>query len=161
MIFMLLDFLEKRKRNTPYIEIILCTKTILDLLIFIMFFISLGIKFTKVYNDDDEFYSDDGSNYKNSTIVADKYNQIFYLESLLFALTSVKVLSFLKLNDQIKLFFSSIETGIIIFAKYSIFFIVILMGYACIAQILWGPYIDQFNTFGGSFLQILLFTMGN
>jgi hypothetical protein len=93
-------------------------------------------------------------------MVADYYNEIFYYESLLFAGISIKFLNFIKLNDTIKLFFSSLEVGIIVFAKYCLFLTVILLGYACVGHILWGRYISEFGSFSNSFVQILLFTGG-
>ncbi len=69
-------------------------------------------------------------------------------------------MNFLKLDDTIKLYFNCFETGLIVFLKYSIFFSSILLGYACIALILYGSYLTEFATLSNSFIQVLLFSVG-
>lgn len=160
MFFLVVEFFEKKESMISFIRTLATSKFFLNMLIFILYMISFIIKLAYCYKDDATYFNIEGTKYIDTYSVSSWYNQIFFIESLLFAAISIKILTFLRLNDHIKLFFSSIEMGITIFAKYSIFFIVILLGYACIGQILWGPYINQSSTFGGSFVTILLFTMG-
>jgi hypothetical protein len=160
MFLLVVEILAKRAEYARDLKEALSSKMLLSLFIFFLYVISFSIKLTYCYQEDSDIYSTNGNTYIDTYSISGYYNQIYFYESLLFAAVSIKILYFLVLNDYVKLFFSSIELGIGIFVKYSIFFLVILLGYSCIAHILWGPYIKEFNTFGDSFLQILLFTMG-
>jgi hypothetical protein len=164
LIFMIIEFVKSYKdksEGSNFYDAIVNTKTILTLFIFFMYAVSFFLKLTKCYNDETKFLNINADVYIDSLDISDSYNTIFYYESLIFAAVSIKILTFLRLNDHIKLFFTSIESAITVFIKYSFFFITILLGYSCIAYILWGPYITDFKSFGNSFLQILLFSMGN
>jgi hypothetical protein len=134
--------------------------TALNLTIFIFYSISFALKLTYCFNNEKDYFDINGDEFKYTYSIASYYNQVFYFESLLFASVVIKIFTFLKLNDKIKLYFSSIELGMTIFVKYSIFFVTIFIGYACIANIIWGPYLEEFAIVGDSFLIILLFTMG-
>lgn len=158
---MIIEIYENRRNYVKnFSESISHAKLVLTVAIFVLYSISFFVKLTKCYYNEADFLRLDGSEYIDTYSIASMYNQVYYIESLLFAAVSIKILNFLRLNDYIRLFFSSIESSLFLFLKYSIFFIVILIGYACIAHILWGPYITDFATFGGSFIQVLLFTMG-
>lgn len=167
LVFMFVDYFQKAKKEDqsdensfPLITHFLSAKTFLNLFIFILYVISFAFKFQHCYKSEDDYYNIDGTNYIDTYSLASYYNEVFYYESLLSAAVMTKILTFLRLNDNVKLFFTSIEMGLSIFVKYFSFFIVILVIYACIALMLWGPYIDNFDSFGQSFLQILFFTMG-
>ncbi len=153
------EILEKRNKYKNIYEVFE-SKMLLTLLIFLLYFTSFVIKLTTCYKNEEDYIIADGMTYIDTYSISGWFEQVYFVESLLFAIVFVKILNFLRLNDYIKLFFSSIESGLGIFCKYAIFFIVILMGYACIAEIIWGPYVDDFSSFGKSFLQMLLFTMG-
>jgi hypothetical protein len=164
LIFMIIEIVRASNNKTEgnhLYDAIVNTKTFLNLFIFFLYSISFFMKLQKCYNDDSLFLKIDADEYVDSHDISDSYNKVFYYESLIFAAVSIKILSFLRLNDHVKLFFASIESGITIFVKYSFFFLVLILGYTCIAYILWGPYITDFNSFGNSFMQILTFTMGN
>jgi hypothetical protein len=167
LLFMVVDYYQKAKKDEqteensfPFLNHFLSAKTCLNLFIFILYIISFAFKFQHCYKSEDDYFNIEGTNYKDTFSLASFYNEVFYYESLLSAAVMIKILTFLRLNDHIKLFFASIEMGISIFVKYCVFFIVILLIYACIAHMLWGPYIDEFGSFGEAFLQILFFTMG-
>lgn len=159
MFFMAVEIHENRKKYSDFTDA-LNSSIFVTLFIFILYTVSFVIKLTYCYNDEAAFYIANGSTYVDTYSVANYYNVVFFIESLLFSAVSIKLLGFLKFIDYIKLFYSSMENGLIIFFKYSIFFLSILLGYACIAHILWGPYISDFSTFQNSFLNILLFTIG-
>jgi hypothetical protein len=167
LVFMFVDYYQKAKKEEqtdensfPLLNHFLTAKTYLNLFIFILYIISFSFKFQHCYKSEDDYFNIQGTNYRDTYSLATFYNDVFYYESLLSAAVMIKILTFLRLNDNIKLFFASIEMGLSIFVKYFTFFIVILLIYACIALMLWGPYIDDFSSFGKSFLQILFFTMG-
>ena len=73
----------------------------------------------------------------------------------------MKIIDFLRLNDYVKLFFDSVDLGLMTYCKYILFVIPIITGYSIAGHIVWGPCIFGFNTFMGSFIQILLFMVGN
>jgi hypothetical protein len=91
-----------------------------------------------------------------------KYFAISYLlESVLFFLSSVKLTLFLKFSESVKFFYTSLEAGIKSFIQYSFFFLLIILGYAVVLHIIWGPYIDSFYNFSDVFIMTLLLSMGN
>jgi hypothetical protein len=169
IIMMIAEFRQKYFRSIDYgvnvnvdsiLEYILTPKTCLNLFIFIMYLISFAYKLLYCSNNEKDFYNEKGTTYKDSYSVATYYNQIFYFECLLFFGVVLKILTFLTLNDYIRFFAQTVQMGIIIYVKYLILIVTIFVGYACIAHIIWGPYLDSFNSVSDSFLQVLLMTMG-
>jgi hypothetical protein len=165
LVFMVMEYRRNADKQVKshreyYLDNLFSNKTCLNLFIFILFMICFVTKLVYCYNDEKDYLDLTKVQYKDSYSVASKYNQVFYLESFLFAAVSLKILAFLKLNSHIKLYFTSLELAISVFFKYSIFFVMIMLGYASIGYIIWGPYIEEFGSIGDSFLQILLFTMG-
>jgi hypothetical protein len=164
---MITEFRQKYLRSIDYglsvdsiLEYIFTPKTALNLFIFLMYLVCFIYKLMYCYNNAVDFYSEKGTFYKDSYSVANYYSQIFYFECLLFGGVVLKILTFLTLNDHINFVAQSVQMGILIYVKYCIFFFIILIGYACIAHIIWGPFLDQYSTLEDSFLQMLLMTMG-
>lgn len=87
---------EKPKLN----DIIFNSKTFLNLFIFFMFCISFFYKLTKCFNNPSDF-SNENLNLIDTFSVASAYNRVFYYESLIFAAVSIKILTFLRLNDYV------------------------------------------------------------
>lgn len=169
IMMMITEFRQKYFRSIDYgvnvnldsiLEYILTPKTCLNLFIFIMYIISFIYKLSYCNGNEKDFYDENAKTYKDSFSVAIYYNQIFYYECLLFFGVVLKILTFLTLNDHIRFFAQTVQMGIIIYVKYLVIVIIIFVGYACIAHIIWGPYLDTFNSVSDSFLQILLMTMG-
>ena len=130
---------------------------ILNLAILFLYVLSFIVKSIFITpSSETSFYSP--NKFVDSYVVADYYNYVFYIECLLNAVVFVKILNFLKLNDYIKLFYVSIFIGMEIMFKYFIFVLLILLGFSSIAHILWGPFLTKYSTFGGSFLNMLLFS---
>ena len=88
------------------------------------------------------------------------YNQIFFIESILFAGICIKVLDFLRINDYVKLFFSSVNLGFSLFIKFMITIVCSLLILTVVSHILWGPFMKEFVNINNSLNQILLFTIG-
>ena len=167
LVIMVFGYIEQAKNEDigkSALEILLkystMSSTVLNLVIFILYAISFAIKLIYCFNNDDEYFDQLGNKYIDTMSISKYYNIVFYFECLLFASVVIKFFTFLRLNDHIKLFFNSIEMGISIFVKYAIFFVIIMLGYACIGNIIWGPYVEEFGTIGDAFLNILLLTMG-
>jgi hypothetical protein len=93
-------------------------------------------------------------------MVSYQFNNIFFIESLLFAAVSLKILDFLQLNDYIKLFFNSIDLGFSRFSKYMLIITCVYLFYASICMIVWGPFIEEYSSFGNAFIQLFLMSMG-
>ncbi len=136
------------------------SSTVLNLVIFILYVISFAIKMIYCFNNEDDYFDQKGDIYKDTMSISKYYNTVFNYECLLFASVILKFMTFLRLNDHIKLFFNSIEMGISIFVKYALFFVIILLGFTCIGNIIWGPYVEEFGSITDTFLNILLLTMG-
>ncbi len=92
--------------------------------------------------------------------LADGYRLIYIYESIFFSLVSIKILVFLKLNKNFGMIYSTIESAVLIFLKYSLFYFIFLIGYSIFFYILYGPYIIEFSNLKSSIVQILLFTVG-
>ena len=132
---------------------------LINLSIVILYIIAFSIKLAFLNGDNVNFFNT--NKYVNTYNIANYYNQVYYIECLLLIIVFHKILNFLKLYDYVRLFYASIFVGFITIAKYFIFIVFILLGYTSIAHILWGPFIEDYRSFGDSFLSILLFTAGN
>lgn len=139
---------------------ILNVKNFLTLFTIMLFIISLFYRLIYLSFNEDEILKGNGDTYVDMFYVASIYNTVYLIECLLFAAVSLKLLIFLKLNDYIRLFYTTIENGFISFIKYSLFFLVIIAGYTVISYIIWGPYLSEYATFGSAFIQVLMLTMG-
>ena len=93
-------------------------------------------------------------------MISNSYNNVFFVESFLFTIVSLKIIDFFQLNDYIKLFFSSIDIAFIRYIKYMIFIVALFSIYAAICLIIFGPFSADFDTFGEAFIKLLLISMG-
>jgi len=159
MFLMGIDIYEKHKQNIKFVDAFFVPKTYLNLSLLIIYCFTFVTKFAYCNKSEKEFFKD-GKSYTDSFSLAENYEILFMLDSINFLLILIKFLSVFKLNTKIGLLYLINESAIIIFSKYLIFFIPVLIGFASVSQILWGEYLSNFETFGKSFLQILLFTAG-
>ena len=83
------------------------------------------------------------------------------MEALLFFATSLKIIDFLRMNDYVKLFFDSVDYGVITYVKYMIAIIPTSLSFAIVAHIIWGPFYSDFLTIPNAYIQILLISIGN
>lgn len=129
---------------------------------FTIFIFGLGLFFRIFFlNYSTVYFLRNRNNFIDTFKIASVYNQNYFYESLLFFLISLKVTIFLKLNDYIRLFYSTLESGMISFVKYSFFFLLIIFGYTIVSYQIWGPYMEGFSTIEDAFQMTLLFSMGN
>jgi len=140
---------------------ILNPKNVLTVFCILLFIISLFYRLIYLSFNENEILRGNGLIYVDTNYVASIYTTVYLIECLLFAAVSLKLLIFLKLNDYVRLFYTSIENAFISFIKYSLFFLVVITGYTVISYIIWGPYINEYSTFGSAFVQNLMLTMGN
>lgn len=149
-----------KNRKSPNLkEIIFSPSNYLLIFIFIIYVVSFLIKF--IYcNNEDKLYSITSTTYLDTYTLALWFNRVFFVESLLFAAVSVKLLNFFKFIDYINLFYSVIIRSCKILSKFALFYTAILVVFACIATITWGPYSQDYDNLGSSFLNILLLTIG-
>lgn len=82
------------------------------------------------------------------------------LECFLLILLTIKFVKFTQLFKVSTLLFSSIAKTLSMFFQFIILAIIALLGLAAIARIIWGSYLDEYRTFGLSYISILLFTSG-
>jgi hypothetical protein len=83
------------------------------------------------------------------------------MEALVFAATSFKIIDFLRINDYIKLFFQTVDVGVTTNVMYMILILPSFLFFSIVAHIMWGPYHYEFSSVSNSYIQILLFSLGN
>lgn len=157
---MVFEIKQNYETKNNLIEAILNTKNLLTLSSIILFFIAFFIRMTKLTLDESFLMKQNGEKYIDTYSISNVHGEVFLIECLLFAAVSVKLCLFLKLNDYIRFFYSTLERGLISFLKYSLFFLLIITGYTIISYIIWGSNVKEFSSFGSAFIQILLFSMG-
>jgi len=158
--FFIIQFFELRKKiiENGCIKALVDLGFYFNLLIIIIYFISLHKKTQKFhFLVDNIFHNVDLLDFN---LLIEEYKLVFILESIFFCLISIKFLVFLKLNKNFGQVYSTIESAINIFVKYSIFYFIFIIGYAILFYILFGPYLLEFSDLRSSIVQILLFTMG-
>jgi len=160
-VIMIFEIKQNYSSTDDLYESILCVKNILTLFTILLFIISLFDRLIYLSSKEDKIMESKGMNYVDTYYMSSIYNTVYLIECLLFSAVSLKLLIFLKLNDYIKLFYTTIENGFLAFIKYSLFFLGIILGYTFISYIIWGPYLKDFSTFGSTFIQVLMLTMGN
>lgn len=98
--------------------------------------------------------------YKDAYELAQMTEYSIYLECVLLIFITIRLLMFFKLTNIMTLLFSVFNLSFPMFIQYIIPIIVLLFGFAVIAEIIWSPYMTSFKTFGASFLSVILFTCG-
>jgi hypothetical protein len=126
----------------------------------LIFTINTYFKLTFFSQDKNSLYFPNKDKYIDTFWMGDYYNQIFFIESLQFVNISVKILDFLKMNDYIRLFQMSFDLGYIMFLKYALIVIYIILNLTVVSHIIWGPFSMQFVSFSKALNNLLLFTVG-
>ena len=160
LLFFLVIDIKNKIQTSVELEDILTLKQILTIFILVLYLASFIIKILYLNQDPGYFYNHNANSYIDTYTLGYYYNQIYFIESVLFEGVSLKLLDFLILNDNIKLFFDCINIGIKSFFKYCILLMTIYIGYATIAFILYGPFLDDFSTFQGSLSRMLMMSIG-
>jgi hypothetical protein len=135
-------------------------KNILNILTIVFFVVSLFFRIVNLNTKTISLLEKKDEDFIDSYFISWSYNVSYLIESLLFFLSSIKLTLFLKISDYINLFYTTLNKGILSFIQYSFFFLLILFGYTIVAHIIWGPYIDGFQSLSDSFIMTLLFSMG-
>lgn len=131
---------------------------VLICLLFVLFIVSFALKFKYLHKSDTYFFSDFLVSYTDSYKISRMYRYIHFLESIFLIVLIIKALSFCQLISLATLLFSSIGNTLLMFFQFLIVLLCCLFALSSIAEIVWGPYLDEFKTFGLSFISILLFT---
>lgn len=156
---MLVEIRQRFKMSNNLLSSVFTLKNLLNIFIIFLFGVSLLIR-VFFLNYSTMYFLENRDKIIDTFTISSIYNINYIYESLLFFLISIKVTIFLKLNDHIRLFFSTLENGMISFVKYSFFFMLILFGYTIVSYQIWGPYMEGFSTLTNSFQLTLLFSMG-
>jgi len=157
---MIYEIKQNRELTKDLKSSILDIKNILTVFTIILFIVSLFYRLVYLSSNEAYILSGNGYTYVDTYFIAGVYRTVYLLECLLAAAISVKLLIFLKLNDYIRLFYTTIENGFVSFARYSLFFIVIIFGYTVISHIIWGPFLKDYASLGTAFIQVLMLSMG-
>lgn len=83
---------------------------------------------------------------------------MLYLESIFLLILLIKAFTFAQLINITTLFFSSIGHTLAMFFQFLILLLCVFFALTSVAEIIWGSYLDEFKTFGLSFISILLFS---
>ncbi len=159
-VLMIFEIKQNFKLTKNIKESILDVKTILTFCIILLFFISILDRIIFLSFNKDVFLQP-GEIYYDTYYNAYSYTWIYIIESLLFGAVSIKLLIIFKIFEYIRLFYQTVEDGFISFIKYSFSYLLIIIGYTVISYLIWGNHLVEFSTFGSSFIQVLMFTMGN
>lgn len=135
-------------------------KQIFSIYIFIVYSISFIMKMIYCRNNPDDFYNPGNETQKDTYQIAFYYNEIFFIESVLFEGVSIKLLDFLILNDNFKLFSTCIHVGLKSFFKYILLVILTYTFFAVVSHLLYGPFIQDYESVLSSFRSILLISTG-
>jgi hypothetical protein len=135
-------------------------KQMFSIYIFIVYSTSFLMKMVHCYHNPKDYYHPLSDTNIDTYKIAFYYNEIFFLESILFEGVSIKLLDFLILNDNFKLFSTCIHVGLKTFFKY---ILIIILTYTCfgvVSHLLFGPYIEDYESIISSFRSILLISTG-
>lgn len=128
------------------------------LLMFILFLSVFIIRTSYCKKKEKEFF--ESSQYKDGYFIGKMEQYSYYLDSILAILMGMKLLMFFRLIPLTSLLFKSIEISLRLFVQYIIVVIVLLFGFASIAELIWSPHMEEMKTFGSSFISMLMFTSG-
>jgi hypothetical protein len=160
VVFLVLEILEKVEDFKVSFFGTLNTKMLITIYLTIAFLINFYLKFRYFNNDYKAYYFVNKDKYIDTFWMAYYYNQLFFIESLLFAGISIKILDFLRINNYIKLFFTSFDFGYTLFLRYMTIVMCTIIFFTIVGHILWGPFMNNYLTVGKTLNQLLLFTMG-
>jgi hypothetical protein len=158
--FLVIDMKNRLQTFPQNPEEWISVKQAVSIFILVLYLISFIIKMVYLENKSADYYNTSNDVFNDSYTIAFWYNQVFFIESLLFEGVSIKILDFLILNDNIKLFFDCINVGVKTFFKYMLLIILIFLFYSIIGYMLYGPFIAEFKTYQQSFASILLISVG-
>lgn len=157
----LIEYIKNSKGEIRIILKNLLSLSFLHLLLMFILFLSLFIiKTNKCHEKASDFVKTGNPSYKDGYEIAKMEEYSYYLECILLIFVAIKVLSFTQLFHMMNLFFSSLSTSINMFVQFLVVIIGILFGFAVVGELIWCPYITLFETYGMSFISVLLFTMG-
>jgi hypothetical protein len=159
--FIVIEVLEKIGLYLNDISKIYNPKMLITLFLVISYTYSFIIKIVYLNNNAETYFNPDMTQYLDTYYISVLNKRCYYIESLILGCVLIKIITFFNLSRKMKLFYNSVENGFERYSKYSLFVLVILLFFASIAHILWGPYIKEFSIFGLAFLQTFLFTLGN
>jgi len=150
------EIFDNKSKGIALIEIVSFGNTLI-LLIFIVAIINFCIKILYLKKDPDDFFKDTFvCTYEQSTF----YNLAYLLESILFGLLIFKLVIFIKLNNHANFLFISIDFSAMIFIKYFVFLIVMILYFAIIGYMIFGSKIDLYNSFENALMQVIMITLG-
>lgn len=135
-------------------------KQMFSIYIFIVYLTSFIMKITYCKHNPQDYYHPKNEIYKDTYFIAYYYNEIYFLESILFEGVSIKLLDFLILNDNFKLFSTCIHVGLRTFFKYILIVLLTYSFFAVLSHILYGPYLIDFESVFTSLRTTLLISIG-
>ena len=100
------------------------------------------------------------TNYIDLSTYGYYYNKFFIYEAILVAILILRVFSVLKINKRFNILIKTIENAQTDIFNYSIILFPILLGFAALAQSIFGSNMVDYSNFERSFISILLLTIG-
>ena len=154
----LVDYIRKSKCNGKKFVKWINFSFILLIIIFILFLALFIVKNAYCKKDEKDFF--EINTYTDGYKIAKMEEYAYYLESIMLIFVVIKVLMFFKLISLMSLMFASITRSVNMFFQYLIVMLGLLFGFTVVAELIWSPHMKEFETFGMSFISILLFTCG-
>lgn len=100
------------------------------------------------------------NNYVDLSQNADNFKNYMRFESILIAFLIVRCLTVFTINKRFNILIKTIESAFTDIFNYSIILFPILLGFALLAQTIYGSEMVDFSNFGRSFISVLLLTIG-
>ena len=98
-------------------------------------------------------------NYMDLSQESDYFKNYFISESILIALLILRCFTVFKINKRFNILIKTIESAQTDILNFSIILFPILLGFATVAQSIYGSQLVEFSTFGRAFISILLMTV--
>jgi hypothetical protein len=160
LIIIILDNINKYSKEKQLKVLFLNYSLIFNGIIMALYLNSLYLKLEYFSNNLNEINDLLNVEYFDFGLYSYYYNMMYDIESLLFFLATVKIIIFVKLEQKLAFLYDIMEGAFVIFLKYSAFFITILLGFAIIFHVFYGPYILEFSNIPSSIIQVMLLTLG-
>eukprot|EP00916_Digyalum_oweni_P011236 GHVL01018745.1.p1 GENE.GHVL01018745.1~~GHVL01018745.1.p1 ORF type:complete len:724 (+),score=62.41 GHVL01018745.1:41-2212(+) len=88
------------------------------------------------------------------------YELIQVFETLLLLLITIRIWTFFRINRRIYVLWRAIGAAVIKFCLYMVIFLPVFFGFAVMAHVIWGPYLETFETLGLAILSLIMFLYG-
>lgn len=160
LIIIMIEVFQNIKKKKS-LKILFKTRLILSSLIIIIFLYNFYIKFMylnhKLNSERIMIWLAEGKNYN---YMANVYDFVYIVDSIILLLCSIRLLVFCKLDRNLRLSYDHIRNSLMLYIRISFIIFLIIFWFSLIFHFKFGNKLIEFNGFYSSFVRTLMFTIG-